>query len=156
MSTPFALLAALLNRASPDAGVQEIPPPDFYRRALEEPVKTATAEDVAQWLSEKSAVLVDLRSPADFAARHIDGAVNLPATELTEERAKQLLGASKEARIVVYCDDQLLPTRRIALTTFGAPALRELGYTHLWRLEDLWMRRGELPKGFCIVERDPR
>jgi len=131
-----------------DAGTPatELPPPEFYRQALSVPVPTATAEDTARWLERKEVVLLDLRSPAAFARGHLKGAINLPLTDLTEQTLHKLVPNSDQ-RIVLYCDDQLVPTRRVALTTLGAPTARALGYAHVFRLEDLWLRQdaGVLP-----------
>jgi hypothetical protein len=125
----------------PDGGVEEVRPSDFYRAALQRPLDTASAEEVAQWLSKHEVVLVDVRSREQFAARHLRGAVNLPVTDLTDELAAKVL-PDTNARVVIYCDDQLAPTRRIALTTLGGPSLQTLGYRHVLRLEDLWLRPG--------------
>jgi 3-mercaptopyruvate sulfurtransferase SseA len=157
---PLSLLSALLLSGEPDAGILhkskgvttvekgkspekkiEIPPKQFYQQALEDPEpETATAEEVLKWLGEKSAVLIDLRSTDSYARDHIVNAVNLPATEMTDEMVAKLL-PKKDARVVVYCDFQLFPTRRIAVTTLGVPALRRLGYTDVRLLESLWMRK---------------
>ena len=128
--------------AAPDGGVavKEIPPKQFYGRALESAPQLATAEQTAQWLRDKGAVLVDVRSAEDFARRHIRGAVSLPLTDLTEENLRKV-APRKDAPLILYCDDQLFPSRRVALTTLGAPTAQQLGYAHVYRLENLWSRQ---------------
>jgi hypothetical protein len=132
----------------------EIPPEMFYREAdmllNQGHLKTVTPKVLAGWLKKKSVVLIDLRSKASYDQAHLRGAVNVPATELTDETLKTVV-PTLDTRIVVYCDDTLLPSRRIALTTLGHPAIFQLGYKNVYRLEDLWSspdcQNGELVGG---------
>jgi rhodanese-related sulfurtransferase len=48
--------------------------------------------------SEKPPLLVDVRTPEEFAAGHIPGAVNIPVTEM-EARANEL---PEDQRVVLY------------------------------------------------------
>lgn len=125
------------SQSSQGKAVTQIPPRDFYRIAGNLPEKIVTADVLARWLKEGSVVLIDVRSKESYARAHIRGAVNLPATEITEESMKRL-APLPETRIVIYCDDNLLPTRRIALTTLCNPAIYQLGYHNLFVLEELW------------------
>jgi phage shock protein E len=54
----------------------------------------------ARQLVAQGARLVDVRSPAEFAAAHIDGASNIPVGEIG--RRNRELGA-KERPVIVYC-----------------------------------------------------
>lgn len=49
---------------------------------------------------QNGAVLLDVRTPAEFAAGHIDGALNIPVQELPS-RVKELAPRGKS--VVVYC-----------------------------------------------------
>lgn len=50
----------------------------------------------------KQDVVIDVRTPAEFAAGHIDGARNIPLEQLqTDTRA--ISGIPKENRILLYC-----------------------------------------------------
>lgn len=49
----------------------------------------------------KQATLVDVRSPAEYASGHVEGAVNLPLDRLTQD-APALL-PNKSAPLVLYC-----------------------------------------------------
>lgn len=109
----------------------------FHRDALAHPPAQVSPQMLAQWLQEQSTLLIDLRSAAEFQSGHLNGAINIPLTELTEPHMDSL-GIKKDARIVVYCDFQLTPTRRIALTTLGHPTLQQLGYRQIHTLEPLW------------------
>lgn len=125
------------SRLTPVKAVSAIAPGDFYRIAGNLSEKIVKAEVLARWLKEGSVVLIDVRSKEAFARSHLRGAINLPATEITDESLKRLV-PSPETRIVIYCDDNLLPTRRIALTTLCNPAIYQLGYHNLFVLEELW------------------
>jgi phage shock protein E len=54
----------------------------------------------ARSMVAEGAMLVDVRSPAEFAGGHIDGAKNIPIQELS--RRMDELG-DKDGEIVVYC-----------------------------------------------------
>ncbi len=75
----------------------------------------------AHRLVETGARLVDVRTPGEFAAGHIAGAVNIPVQEL-ERRMGELEG--KDRPIVVYC-------RSGARSQNAARMLRGAGYTEV-------------------------
>lgn len=56
--------------------------------------------DEARKLVESGALLVDVRSPAEFAGGHIEGAINVPLQVLGANMEK--LG-DKDRPIVIYC-----------------------------------------------------
>lgn len=61
-----------------------------------------TADDVlALRKSGKPVVVVDARSPAEFQAGHIPGAINLPPERVIPEAAR--LPKDRKAPIVFYC-----------------------------------------------------
>ena len=47
------------------------------------------------------AVIIDVRSPTEFASRHVQNAINLPIDTITE--ADVLKHASKDQPIILYC-----------------------------------------------------
>lgn len=53
----------------------------------------------AQAAVAKGALLLDVRTPDEFAAGHLDGAVNIPVDDL----ARRLGEVPREREIVVYC-----------------------------------------------------
>ena len=125
------------SQPKPAGKVVEIPARDFYRTALNLPEKIVTADVLAKWLQEGSVVLIDLRSKEEFARSHLRGAVNLPATDITDEGLKRLV-PSPDTRIVIYCESNFIGIRRIMLTTMCGPAIYQLGYHNLYQLEELW------------------
>jgi 3-mercaptopyruvate sulfurtransferase SseA len=50
---------------------------------------------------EKKAVLIDVRSPDEYLAGHIPGAVNIPAERITAE--KKRLPKDKTTPLIFYC-----------------------------------------------------
>lgn len=56
--------------------------------------------DRARDLVGDGAVLIDVRSPAEFASGHVDGARNIPHTELDVERLRQ---EGVSSPVVIYC-----------------------------------------------------
>lgn len=68
-------------------------------------------------------VIIDVREPFEYAAGHVDGAINLPPAALMAG-AKVLAGVPKDAEIVLYC-------RSGARSNASMFYLRQLGYTNL-------------------------
>jgi len=65
-------------------------------------------------------VLVDVRPESEFAAGHVDGAVNIPTADLADRMAE----LPKDARIVAYCRGPYC-----VLAATAAHRLREAGFT---------------------------
>jgi phage shock protein E len=84
-------------------------------------VKEDAVRTEAHALVEKGAVLVDVRTPQEFASGHIDGAVNIPVTDLAVRQAE--LG-DKDQAIVVYC-------RSGARSASAKRTLEASGFTHV-------------------------
>ena len=137
----IALLVGLLLTANASAEMpsitQELKPQEFYRQASAAPPKKITAKQLAKRLENKAVILIDLRAKEAFAAGHIRGAINVPVELLTLEHLQTIVPDS-DFPIVVYCANNFMPTRMIALTTLGYPAIEQLGYRNVRRLEDLW------------------
>ena len=50
----------------------------------------------------KPAVIIDVRTPAEFAAGHIDGAVNIPYDQI-DQGISTIKAAKKDSLILLYC-----------------------------------------------------
>lgn len=72
----------------------------------------------ARRLVAEGAVLLDVRSPEEFADRHLDGALNIPVQTLAVRLADL---PDKQRPIVVYC-------RSGARSARAAELLRQAGY----------------------------
>lgn len=96
---------------------------------------TASFESVAKQLQDRSIVLLDLRSTEEFNRSHVNGAIHLPATELSAEALRKLV-PSPQTQLVIYCANNLnvlLP--HVPLTTAAYTMLRQLGYRNVQVLE---------------------
>jgi rhodanese-related sulfurtransferase len=50
-----------------------------------------------------SRYIVDVREPDEFVAEHVDGAINLPLSDLLKE-STNLDDIPKDAEVIVYCN----------------------------------------------------
>lgn len=53
---------------------------------------------------QQDAIILDSRSAAAFAQGHIDGAINIPFSDFTEDKLLKLLG-DKSRPILIYCNN---------------------------------------------------
>ena len=74
---------------------------------------------------DDSLIVLDVRTPEEFAAGHIPGALNIPYTHFPA-RIAELPAASKD--VVIYCATGIRAER-------AAVRLRENGFTRLFHLE---------------------
>ena len=68
-------------------------------------------------------VIIDVREPSEYARGHVDGAINIPPSELMTG-AKQLAGIPKETELILYCVSG-------SRSAFSANILKEMGYTNV-------------------------
>ena len=64
-------------------------------------VSSATASDAASAVAPKQVLLIDVRSPEEFATGHLDGAINIPHEQIAEQIAR--FTKDKNAEIQLYC-----------------------------------------------------
>ena len=131
----FALaLAASLLVLAPACGAA---PPSVVPAALAAGLPDGDPA-LARKLVAAGAPLIDVRTPAEFAERHVEGAVNIPVEEISSRmpEVEKLAGGDKNKPIVVYCQSG----RRAAR---AKQALMEAGFlqvTNLGGLSD-WDRK---------------
>jgi rhodanese-related sulfurtransferase len=77
-----------------------------------------------QQQGEADLVVVDVRSPEEFAAGHVPGAINIPHDRIGERLAE----VPRDKDVVLYCQSG----RRAGI---AAQVLAEQGYTRLLHLE---------------------
>ena len=102
-------------------------------------------EEFAEQALADGAILLDARSETAFAQGHIDGAINLPLPDFTDERLAEVLGTDKDRPVYIYCNnnfaDNLAPvvTKRIqlALNISTFINLYGYGYENVWELGDV-------------------
>lgn len=78
----------------------------------------------ARELVAAGARLVDVRSRGEFASGHIEGAINIPVSDLGA-RAKEL--GPRDRAVVLYCASGARSAR-------GAALLKAQGFTAVWNL----------------------
>jgi rhodanese-related sulfurtransferase len=84
----------------------------------------------ARLLVGEGARLVDVRSPAEFAAAHLEGARNIPVGEIGR-RARELGGSAKP--IVLYCASGTRSAlAKRTLKSAGFTQVYNLGSIHNW------------------------
>lgn len=92
--------------------------------------------------SDADALVLDTRSAAAFAMGHIEGAVNLPFSDFTEESLREVIGTNKGRPILIYCNNNFsddvtpVPLKKAPLA-LNIPTFVNLvgyGYTNVWEL----------------------
>jgi phage shock protein E len=86
-------LAACSNQAEPEVAAEA--------SAEVSQDATASIEEMAWTQVREGALLVDVRSQAEFDAGHLEGALHIPHDEITARAAE--LGDDMNRAIVVYC-----------------------------------------------------
>ena len=93
---------------------------------------------------EPDAIILDTRSRDAYAAGHIEGAINLPFSEFTQEKLDALIG-DKETPILIYCNNNFVdneppvPLKRVELA-LNIPTFVNLygyGYKNIYELSDM-------------------
>ncbi|MBM4377338.1 MAG: rhodanese-like domain-containing protein [Deltaproteobacteria bacterium] len=83
-----------------------------------------SSSEEARRLVDAGAMLLDVRSPAEFSSGHIDGAKNIPVDELSSRISEV---GPKEKPVVVYC-------RSGARSGSATRVLRGAGFTQVYDL----------------------
>ena len=90
------------------------------------------AEAKALMDSEEGYIILDVRTPEEFAERHIDGAILIPDYEIGE-KAESIL-TDKEQLILVYCrSGRRSKNAANELATLGYTNIKEFGGINDWK-----------------------
>jgi rhodanese-related sulfurtransferase len=113
------------NRLSPDSPVKEIPLTEAWEK-----------------YETGAALFIDARSPEDFRAGHIKGAVSLPNQAFDEVFPEVVEQIEKSGQLVTYCDGN-----ECILAQALARKLYELGFQNVSYLVNGWTswRERKLP-----------
>ena len=84
--------------------------------------------------ADQSLLVLDVRTPEEYAAGHLPGAVNIPHDELGSRMAE--LSGARERDIVVYC-------RTGKRTAKALEVLGQAGFTRLFHLKGDYTRWSE-------------
>ena len=91
-----------------------------------------TGEAARALVTKQGAVLVDVRTPEEFARGHVDGALNVPVGEL--ESTLATFPANKDQNVVVYCGSGRRSAKAAAiLTKAGFTKVNDLGGMSNWQ-----------------------
>ena len=71
-------------------------------------------------------VIVDVRTPGEYAAGHLPGAINVPHKALPDRLAE--ISGFRDRDVVLYCE-------RGKRSDMATAVLREAGFSSLWHLE---------------------
>jgi phage shock protein E len=83
-------------------------------------------------VAQKGALLLDVRTPDEFGAGHLEGAINVPVQVLSEKLTS--LPAKKDQDIVVYCRSGARSSRASSmLKEAGFTKVHDLGGMSNWR-----------------------
>jgi hypothetical protein len=91
------------------------------------------------------ALLLDARSADAFARGHLEGAVNLPFTDFTDEALVKVIGPDRSRPIYIYCNNNFRDNADPVMTKRAPMALNiptfinlhGYGYANVWELADL-------------------
>lgn len=84
--------------------------------------------------ADRSLVLLDVRTPAEYAEGHLPGAINIPHTELASRVAE--LSESRDSDIVVYCRSGTRAEQALGV-------LKDAGFKRLFHLQGDYRRWSE-------------
>jgi phage shock protein E len=124
----LALLAMLLAFAAEAAGPVAIEPKSLVDRMA--------------W-ADRSLLVLDVRTPEEFAAGHLPGAINIPHTELAARVAE--LEGSRDGDIVVYC-------RTGKRAAAALDVLEQSGFKRLFHLQGDYTRWSEEQRPVVTTE----
>lgn len=140
MNRSLALLLTILTMAwaSPSRAVDPVSF-DQYKNGIQKIDWKAHEISFEQFKKESQtsgAVILDLRSEAEYKEGHFKGA-RLMGADIKEEKLKQLV-PNKQSKIIVYCSNTFFPSRRISLNNVCLPQIIALGYPNVFVIEEIW------------------
>jgi len=119
-----------------------------------------TLEDFNAMAAEPNTIILDARSRYAYDLGHIEGAVNLPFSDFTDEKLAEVI-PNTDTRVLIYCnnnftdDAEPIPLKRISLALniptfinlygYGYENIYELGVLTETTNEDVNWVAGEFP-----------
>lgn len=97
--------------------------------------QTISANKIDQYIGNADYFIIDLRSPQEFCAGHIKGALNIPYEQL-----ERFADYPKEKKFILYCE-------RGGASMMAAKQLGEVGYQVITVIGGVRVYRG------CQIER---
>ena len=116
--------------------------PLFYHSVAISPEQQLSDEQTEEILKQKRALFIDARTPEEYTAGHIPGAVNIPGYATPDKIMHDLPLNRKQTMIVVYCSGPECPyADRLA------GFLRFQGFTAVYVFPggiDAWLKAGNV------------
>jgi phage shock protein E len=84
----------------------------------------ASPASAREWLG-KGALVIDVRSEAEYREKHLSGTINIPLNRLGDEIARH--APDKEKPLLLHC-------RSGGRSGMGTSTLKKLGYQHVFNL----------------------
>lgn len=84
------------------------------------------------------AMVVDVREPSEYQSDHVEGAINLPLSQLASGDIAALSSVSKDEQLIVYCRSGGRAAQAISL-------LKQAGFTSLVN----GINKGEVEGQWC-------
>lgn len=114
------LIAAMLTACAPVAQSSE---PEKEAQSTEA-YRKISAEEAKQKIDEnKDVIIVDVRTPEEYAEKHLEGAINIPNETIADRQPEQL--PDQDAEILVYC-------RTGVRSKQASDKLVEMGYQNIY------------------------
>ncbi|WP_114953540.1 rhodanese-like domain-containing protein [Sphingosinicella terrae] len=138
MLRPILFLSIAVASAQVEAAAPVNPQIDYATfRHLTAEVEPYRQERLIDWeafvvaAGEPGVLILDARSERQFAAGHIDGAVNLPLPEFSVERLAEVIGEVNRP-ILIYCNNNFDDDRPPVMLKSGPVALNIPTFIHLY------------------------
>ena len=90
-------------------------------------------------------LILDVRTPEEYAAGHLPGAINIPHDQVAERY--QELNQSETSKMVVYC-------RSGARAAIAQQVLLDLGFSNITMLEGHWLGWSDASVGLAVESSD--
>ena len=94
------------------------------RNSKENNIDYETAKMILK--NDKSAILVDVRSPQEYKEKHLEGSINIPIYNI-EEKSKDSI-PNKQNIVIVYCQSGGRSSKAVKI-------LGKQGYSKLYNIE---------------------
>jgi rhodanese-related sulfurtransferase len=125
----FGVILGLAGNAVSPRGIPLIRPP----KQQPKPEEYILLEKAKELWDSGTAIFLDAREPADYAAGHIGMAFNLPVLAFEKHFAEVAPMLTPESPVVVYCDGT-----ECELSHRLAKNLQQVGYTNVHMLYNGW------------------
>ena len=93
-------------------------------------------QGVLEYQNTQGAVLLDVRTPQEYAEGHIPGSINIPLQSIDEAEAEL---ENKDTELFVYCHSGARSSQAVAL-------LEEMGYTKVNNIGGIAGYKGEVER----------